>query len=107
MNDHEVDLGVVGKSECVKDGEIFVDSEHKKNVLRVCKRCRLQFLDPIQRHECNYHPGDYLGAENSKFLGVQSGSMNSGTSYFFDCCGNPNPYSIGCTLGSHSTFDED
>mmetsp|Transcript_14456 Transcript_14456/g.38676 ORF Transcript_14456/g.38676 Transcript_14456/m.38676 type:complete len:167 (+) Transcript_14456:938-1438(+) len=80
---------------------------NNSGVKRTCRRCLRSFLDPTERASCFYHSGDFLGAENSKFLGFKSGSRQSGTTYFYDCCGATDASAAGCTRGAHITFDED
>lgn len=54
-----------------------------------------------------YHPGDWLGAENSKFVGTRSGGPNTGLSLFYDCCGADRYDAPGCAFTRHKTYDED
>ena len=87
----------------------FVNSMPKINpaILKTCRRCKLPFADADNtKTSCKYHKGRWLGAENSKHLGGQSGVV-TGLSFFWDCCDQEHIDGIGCMKGLHISYDDD
>ena len=77
------------------------------DILKTCRRCKLPFTDADNtRTSCKYHKGRWLGAENSKHLGGQSGIV-TGLSFFWDCCDQEHIDGIGCMNGVHISYDDD
>lgn len=79
--------------------------------LRTCRVCKQRFEEGENNDKaCRYHPGDWLGNENSKFFGVGPHTVGRlyerGTSYFYDCCDAVERSATGCAFTAHKTYDE-
>jgi len=81
---------------------------HKAVVMRVCRRCKLQYneAENTDKRACRYHTGRWLGAENSKHVGGRSGVV-TGLSLFWDCCDSEDVHGVGCASGLHLSYDDD
>ena len=80
---------------------------------QMCRNCRTVFSDASSSNECRVHPKEYVcryhpneSAGCGDGLGYYGGPEHEGwPAKFWDCCGNEDPNSAGCTFQKHISFD--
>ncbi|KAJ8902895.1 hypothetical protein NDN08_006215 [Rhodosorus marinus] len=105
---------VIGRSTGRRDSvSVFADPSMRSSSgasdTRTCRVCKKQFtVDENHPRACRFHPGPWMGAENSKHYGIgaKDSDFRSGVSYFHDCCDAESPDAPGCTLGPHVSYDD-
>ncbi|CAM9668038.1 unnamed protein product [Chrysoparadoxa australica] len=81
--------------------------EERGEVWKTCRICKRSYQESSNGPDaCHFHKGRWMGAENSKHMGLRSGGKNAmGVSYFWDCCDGTDPNSPGCMKGFHQSYD--
>merc|ERR1712070_770918 len=62
---------------------------------KLCRRCKqLYYEEANTSTSCHYHPGRWMGAEESKHYGTRSGGEKTGLALFWDCCDGEDIYAV-------------
>lgn len=79
---------------------------------RTCKNCK-QAFDPLENHPraCRFHPAHYGGETKRKFESVYTGGTMSTAdggkvTAYWHCCGNEDPFDLGCEASPHLSYDD-
>lgn len=72
-----------------------------------CRVCKQTFRHADNGPDaCAFHPGAWTGAENSKLYGCGPRDVQSGCTFFYECCDARVATAPGCARGRHRTYDE-
>ncbi|CAA6661260.1 unnamed protein product [Spirodela intermedia] len=77
--------------------------------LRTCRHCKKQF-DPSLNHPaaCRFHTAHFGEEVRERLHGGTLNTPDSGkVLQYWHCCGSEDPSDQGCTLGPHSSYDDD